>query len=207
MATENGPADEELFVKTNLNYGGRKEKRIPPEVAETSRMTAYMTEETGAYTYRVLKRKDVPAKLWNDSAHFIERFVTNSDDSFVRVYFAGVRIVIVKAYAPTAIKKLVGDPRDTNYVTDIVHLESGAEDFELSDTLKATVGSFVKKTPVEFGCIDLVYDDFDHYYVVDLNMTPSGGRGTDAELNDYLQLGITDPAYRKSVECTDSPLV
>jgi hypothetical protein len=207
IATELGPANEELFVKTNLNYGGRKEKNLPPEIVESSRLGELIAPDIGPYSYKVLARKEIPPTLWTDRAHFIEKFVSNVEGTFIRTYFSGVQIIIVVAYAPGAIKKLVGDPRDTNYVTDIAHLKSGAEDFLISDSLKSLICSFVEMTPVEFGCIDIVHDDFDHYYIVDLNTTPSGGVGTDAELNGYLQLGITEAAYRKTWGWLDSPLI
>jgi hypothetical protein len=206
-ATRRGPADEPLFVKTNLNYGGRKESRLPPEVVDAAELSGLISAEVGAFSYRVLPRKDVPAGLWSDPAHAIERYVTNSHDSFVRAYFSGVQIIMVVAYAPGPIKKLRGDPRDTNYVTDIGHLKGGAEDFELSDALKSTVCRFVERTPVEFGSIDLVHDDDGHYYVIDLNTTPSGGEGADPELNEHLRLGITEPEYRKATARKDSPLL
>jgi hypothetical protein len=206
IATRRGPADELLFVKTNLNYGGRKEKTLPPEILGAARLAGWISP-VGPYSYHVLARKDVPPGLWNDRAHIIEKFVTNSQDSFVRVYFSGVQIVIVVAYAPGPIKKLCGDPRDTNYITSIDHLKEGASDFDLSDSLKATVCRFVEETPVEFGCIDLVHDDFDHYYIIDLNTTPSGAAEVDVELNEYLRVGITDPAWRKAICRRDSPLL
>jgi hypothetical protein len=207
IATRRGPANELLFVKTNLNYGGRKEKTLPSEVLDATRLAGWVSRDIGPYSYRVLARKDVPAGLWNDRAYVIERFVTNAQDSFVRVYFSGVQIIIVVAYAPGPIKKLCADPRDTNYITNTDHLKEGAEDFDLSDTLKAAVCRFVEETPVEFGCIDLVHDDSDHYYIVDLNTTPSGAAETDPELNEYLRVGITDPAWRKATRRRDSPLL
>jgi hypothetical protein len=207
IATKRGHADESLFVKTNLNYGGRKEKTLPPEIVGSASLSGWISPEIGPYSYRVMARKDVPAGLWTDKAHVIERFVTNSEGSFVRVYFSGVQIIMVVAYAPGPIKKLCGDPRDTNYITSIDHLKEGAEDFDLSDSLKAAVCRFVEETPVEFGCIDLVHDDSDHYYIVDLNTTPSGAAETDPELNEYLRLGIIDPAWRKATRRKDSPLL
>jgi hypothetical protein len=206
-ATRRGPADEALFIKTNLNFGGRKEKTLPSEIIESSNLATLVSREIDSYSYRTLARKDVPDDAWADRALFIERFVTNPADSFVRAYFSGVQIIMVVAYARGPIKKLAGDPRDTNYVTNLEHLKGGAEDFALSDSLKATVCRFVEETPVEFGCIDIVHDDLGRYYIVDLNPTPSGGVGMDHELNEYLRLGITDPDCRKGPGWAESPLI
>ena len=136
-ATKRGPGDEPLFVKTNLNYGGRKEKSLPPEIVESTKLADLISPNIDSYSYRVSERRDIPQELWADRAVMIERYVQNSQESFVRVYFAGVQIIIIVAYAPGPIKKLCGDPRDTNYVTDIAHLKGGAKDFKLSDSLKS----------------------------------------------------------------------
>lgn len=207
VATPQGPGDEPLFVKTNLNYGGRKEKTLSPDILDATRLAGWISPEIGPYSYQVMARKDVPAALWADRAHVIERFVTNPEGSFVRVYFSGVQIILVMAHAPGAIKKLCDDPRDTNYITCIDHLKEGAEDFDLSDELKSTVWRFVEETPVEFGCIDIVHDESDHYYIIDLNTTPSGAAQTDPELNEYLRFGITEPDSRKTVCRKGSPLL
>ena len=206
-ATKRGPGDEALFVKTNLNYGGRKEKILPPEVIEATKLSELISAEIDSYSYRVSARRDIPQDLWADRAVTIERYVRNSQETFVRAYFSGVQIVIVVAHAPGPIKKLCGDPRDTNYITDIDHLRGGAKDFKLSDSLKSMMCRFVEETPVEFGCIDIVHDDFDNYYIIDLNTTPSGVGATDPELNEYLRHGITNPALRKGPCRPGSPLL
>jgi len=78
----------------------------------------------GAYHYRTVERRMLQKDLWTNPAIVIEKYITNSEESFYRVYFSGKQIVIVKAFAPRIIKKLSGDPRDTNYVTDLDHLKA-----------------------------------------------------------------------------------
>jgi len=146
--------------------------------------------------------------VWSDPAIVVERYVTNSEDSFYRVYFSGKQVIIVEAFAPRIIKKLSGDPRDTNYVTDLEHLKAGTADhLELNANLKRTVATFVENTPVEFGSIDIVHDGQDNHYIIDLNLTPYAGTRThDPFLTNFLRVGITDPTRRKAEIFLESPM-
>jgi hypothetical protein len=207
-ATQAGAADEMLFVKTNLNYGGDLERWLPPESIAAGGLEHLVSPVIrGAYYYQTLERKMLHADMWNDPAIVIEKYVTNSENTFYRVYFSGQQVIIVKAFAPGVIKKLSSDPRDTNYVTDLEHLKAGKDRLEISANLKRDITTFVDKTPVEFGCIDIVHDGNDNHYVIDLNLTPyAGNRGPQKFLIDFLRKGITSPAERKLTDGIDSPL-
>jgi len=145
--------------------------------------------------------------VWDDRSIVVEKYVTNPENSFYRVYFSGQQIIIVKAFAPGTIKKLSGDSRDTNFVTSIERLNAGNDHRELSATLKRDVATFVELTPVEFGCIDVVHDGEDNHYIIDLNLTPyAGKRRHDPFLTEFLRQGITDPSRRNLTGCHNSPL-
>jgi hypothetical protein len=205
-ATPSGPADEVLFVKTNLNYGGELERSVPAKDLADSGLD-HLANEIGAYGYQTVKRGMIEEGIWTDPSIVVEKYVTNDENSFYRVYFSGGQIIIVKAFAQGIIKKLSGDPRDTNLVTDLESLKAGTDDLPISEALRHDVATFVELTPVEFGCIDIVHDGRDHYYIIDLNLTPyAGTRPHDPFLTNFLQMGITDPARRKPEISLDSPL-
>ena len=206
-AARSGSPDEILFVKTNLNYGGELERLLPPQSIAATGLEHFISADIGAYHYKTVERGMLEESIWNDPAIVIEKYVTNDDDSFYRVYFSGEQIIIVDAFAPDIIKKLSGDPRNTNYAVDLASLKAGTDDLPMSARLKRDVVTFVEKTPVEFGCIDIVHDGHDNHYVVDLNVTPyAGSRVYDDFLNDFLLLGITDPSQRKVKSFLDTPL-
>jgi len=206
-ATPYGCPDELLFIKTNLNYGGELEKSLPRERIAVAGLEALISGDIGAYRYQTVPRKVLPERTWTDPAVVVEKYIANSEDSFYRAYFSGKQIIIVKAFAPRIIKKLSGDPRDTNYVTDLDHLKAGTDNLEINASLKRDVATFVENTPVEFGAIDIVHDGQDNYYVIDLNLTPyAGTRPHDPYLTHFLRLGITDPTRRKPEIFLDSPL-
>lgn len=205
-APKSGPADEVLFIKTNLNYGGELEKSLPREGVVSGGLEHLISPDLGAYRYKTVARKLVPDSVWTDPSIVIESYISNAEHSFYRAYFSGQQIIIVKAFSPVMIKKMSGDPRDTNFVTDLEHLKSGTDNLELSPTLKRAVAIFVENTPVEFGCIDIVHDGSDHHYIIDLNLTPYAGTRThDPFLTNFLRMGITDPTRRKAEIFLDTP--
>jgi hypothetical protein len=206
-AARSGSPDELLFVKTNLNYGGELERWLPPESIAATGLEHFISADIGAYHYKTAERRMLQESIWTDPAIVIEKYVANDDDSFYRVYFSGEQVIIVEAFAPGLIKKLSGDPRNTNFAVDLASLKTGTDDLPMSPKLRRDVATFVEKTPVEFGCIDIVHDGHDNHYIVDLNVTPyAGTRVYDDFLNGFLLLGITDPAQRKVKSFFDSPL-
>jgi hypothetical protein len=206
-AARSGADDELLFVKTDLNYGGELERWLSTEQIAACGFEPFISSEIGAYRYRTVPRASLEAQVWDDPALVVENYVTNSENSFYRVYFSGKQIIIVKAFSRGVIKKLSGDSRDTNFVTSLEHLEAGTDELELSAALKRDVARFVGSTPVEFGCIDIVHDAADNHYIIDLNLTPyAGTRPHDPYLTNFLRQGINDPARRKLSVGGNSPL-
>ena len=202
-----GSSDEILFVKTDLNYGGELERWLPLESIAAGGFEHLISPDIGAYYYKTVERGMLQEGIWTDPAIVVEKYVTNAEASFYRVYFSGEQVIIVKAFAPGIIKKLSNDPRDTNFVTDLEHLKAGTDDLPISTTLKRDVATFVENTPVEFGCIDTVHDGHDKHYIVDLNLTPyAGTRVHDVYLTNFLRLGITSPPQRKRSDFINSPL-
>jgi hypothetical protein len=207
--TPSGSAHEVLIVKTDLNYGGDLERHLPPEnIAAAGFEHLISPEIKGAYYYKTVLREMLPAEIWNDPAIMIEKYIDNAENSFYRVYFSGERVIIVKAFAASIIKKLSNDPRDTNYVTDLEHLQAGKDELELSEKLKRDLVRFLEQTAVEFGCLDIVHDGNDNYYIVDLNLTPyAGRRPIDPFLTNFLRAGLGDPPQRKLSDFINSPLI
>ena len=205
-----GPSHEVLFVKTDLNYGGDLERWLPPESIAAGGLEHLVSRDIrGAYYYKTVLREMLTAEIWNDPAIMIEKYVSNAENSFYRVYFSGERVIIVKAFSPGVIKKLAQDPRDTNFVSDVHHLKTGKDELkEISATLKRDIVTFLEQTAVEFGCLDLVHDGNDNYYIIDLNLTPYAGRKTiDPFLTSFLLVGLENLRQRKLSNFISSPLI
>ena len=208
-ATQSGPTHEVLFVKTDLNYGGDLERWLPPENIAAGGFGDLVSRDIkGAYYYKTVIREMLHADIWNDPAIMIEKYIGNAENSFYRVYLSGERVIIVKAFSPGIIKKLANDPRDTNFVSDLEHLKAGTDEIEeLSATLKRDIVTFLEQTAVEFGCLDIVHDGNDNYYIVDLNLTPYAGRNPiDTFLTNFLRVGLGNAPQRKLSDFINSPL-
>jgi hypothetical protein len=206
-AALSGSSDEILFVKTDLNYGGELERWLPPESIAAGGLEHLVAPDFGAYHYKTVARGKLQEDIWTDPSIVVEKYVSNTENSFYRAYFSGKQVIIVKAFSPGIIKKLSSDPRDTNFVTDLEHLVAGTDELRISATLKRDVATFVENTPVEFGCIDIVHDGHGKHYIVDLNLTPyAGKRKHDAFLIKFLRMGITNPTQRKPAVSSCTPL-
>ena len=206
-ATPSGSADEILFVKTDLNYGGNLERWLPRESIAAAQLEHLISPEMGPYHYQTAKREMLPDNAWTDPTIVVEKYINNPENSFYRTYFSGQHVIIVKCFSPGIIKKMSGDSRDTNYVSDLEHLQKGKDRLELSAALKRDIATFIERTPVEFGAIDIVHNGRDNHYIIDLNLTPyAGTRPHDPFLTDFLRLGIMDPARRKPALFLNSPL-
>ena len=206
-AAPHGSADEVLFVKTDLNYGGELERWLPPESIAAGGLERLISDDIGAYRYKTVERGKLHDGVWQDPAIVVEKYVANPENSFYRVYFSGQQVIIVKAFAPGVIKKLTHDPRDTNFVTDLEHLKAGTDGLAVSAKLKRDVATFVENTPVEFGCLDIMHDGHDNHYIVDLNLTPyAGTRPHDEFLTNFLRMGITNAPRRKPAVSIRTPL-
>jgi hypothetical protein len=206
-AAPTGSDDEILFVKTDLNYGGDLERWLPPESIAAGSLEHLVSPEIGAYQYKTVERGKLQESIWKDPAIVVEKYIANAENSFYRVYFSGERIIIVEAFATGTVKKLSGDERDTNFVTDLEHLKAGTDELSISATLKRDIATFVENTPVEFGCIDIMHDGHDNHYIVDLNLTPyAGKRVIDTYLINFLRVGITNQRERKPAVSIRTPL-
>lgn len=206
-AAPSGSADEILFVKTDLNYGGEPERLLPQEKVAAGGLERLISTNAGAYNYQTRARGMLQKSVWTDPAMVVEKYVTNDEDSFHRAYFSGNHIIIVQAYAPGVIKKMSDDPRDTNFVTDLENLKAGTDELPISARLKRDVATFVEHTPVDFGAIDIVHDGHDNHYIIDLNITPyAGTRPLDEFLTGFLREGLTDPLCRKPAVTIRTPL-
>jgi hypothetical protein len=167
-AGRSGAAEEMLFLKTNLNFGGMLEQRLPPSLRRI-----FLPEPPcpiGRWDeYYVAMRRNVPQAYWSDSSLVIERYIANPEDSFFRVYGFGDAIVVVEGRAPQLIKKLIGRRDEKHFLLTRRQLLS--QKTVLPGDLQAVLKRFIAHYPLAYFCLDVVHDGHRHY-IVDLNLTP-----------------------------------
>ncbi len=184
-AEKYGQANQLLFIKSNLNWGGEIELRLPQELHEKL-LPQKPSLITGWDNYYVIKRCDIDPELWFNSSVVIENYIENSENSFFRVYGFGDSIVIVKAHSEALIKKLTEHPKDINIMLSKHQILT--EKTELAIDLQETIKTFITHYPLAYFCLDIVHDAFDPiqntfdsaqntgaHYIIDLNLTPYAG--------------------------------
>jgi hypothetical protein len=185
-ATRSGPAEEILFLKTNLNFGGMIEQRMPQSLRRI-----FLPEPPCPISrwdeYHVAMRCNVPKAYWSDPSIIIERYIDNPEDSFFRVYGFGDAIVVVKGLAKPLVKKLTGRRDEQNFLLTRRQLLS--QKTILPRDLQGVLKRFIAHYPLAYFCLDLVHDGQRHY-IIDLNLTPySDPRRQTREIREFLTHG------------------
>lgn len=185
-ASRRGPAEELVFVKTNLNFGGMNEQRLPESLRRIFLPVPACPIKRWD-EYYVALRRNVPRALWSDSSVVIERYVGNAADSFYRVYGFGDSIVVVEGRAPQLIKKLLGHRDEPHFLLSRRQLLS--QKTPLPRDLQRVLKRFLVHYPLAYFCLDLVHDGRSHY-IIDLNLTPySDPRRQTSEIRGFLIRG------------------
>jgi hypothetical protein len=179
--------DTQVFVKSNLNWGGEVEERLPKELH-----AKFIGNQKRAITrfdeYYLSTKKNVPTDAWQDPTIAIERYVTNDENSFYRVYALGESVVVVKAHSDHLIKKISGDGRDKNFLLSKLQLQT--EQTLLPKGLQELLSAFTQRVLIDYFCLDIVHDN-ENFYVVDLNTTPySGVQPQTSSASDFLCVGL-----------------
>jgi hypothetical protein len=65
---------------------------------------------------------------------------------------------------------------------------------------------FVDAFGLDYGALDLVFDDDDLPYIVDVNPTPWGGRGMQAEIVAHLRAGLVAVSAIRGSNRSDASL-
>ncbi|PRC94354.1 hypothetical protein [Solimicrobium silvestre] len=170
--------DTFLLLKTELNARGCPEERLPCDVLcklglPTLSKTACISE------YPYLRAGDLSAEIWEDKNLHIERFIHRSDGIFFRVFFSGQHCILCEGQSNAVIKRMESaSGRNDSLLTR--DQSSDALVCLLLGSLKANVFAaavtFSNAIELDFGAVDLVVDDDDVVYVVDVNLTPYWGQ-------------------------------
>ncbi len=160
-----------LFVKSNLNWGGEVEQRLPKQIRQEL-FGDQQRSITAFDQYYVTTRARLDPDTWEDDSVVIEKYISNPEDSFYRVYGFGEAMVVVKAHNNSLIKKISGDQRDYNLYIDKHGLQS--INVDIPDNLQSLLLKFLDNIDIDYFCLDIVHD-MENFYIVDMNTTPYSG--------------------------------
>jgi hypothetical protein len=204
-AEENGDKDEMLIVKTDLNSGGTREQQLSSGQKARFKLPASIGRLKGPAGYFVKRRGDLGADIWQDPDLVVERYMTNPQGRFYRVYFAGNAVVISEAYDQKPVKRMGGDIRRHNHLlwrqNERLHCDSDGGS-TLSPALLRTAGVFAHRFQLDYGAIDVVESDSGEFHIVDVNKTPYWGDESQPGLLEHLRQGfsgkqVEEPFSRK----------
>lgn len=170
-----GPPDELLLVKTDLNSGGKKERSVHPSRRRRLGIGPVSARIRGADDYRVLRRREVPPAWWDDPTLCLERYVANSRDAFYRAYVVDRQLVVSRAVSPLRVRRMEGELERTNHLFRDFAPADGTPPTPLPAGMLETLRAFVAGFRLDYGALDLVEDEEGRSYVVDVNDTPYWG--------------------------------
>ncbi|MCP3979044.1 MAG: hypothetical protein GY716_06885 [bacterium] len=192
VAPLDGPPEQPLVVKTDLNARGKPERRLPTTVRRELGLSVVDSPLIAHdHYYLVMERSAVPGEWWTDDSLMIERYVTNRERLIYRTFVAGAKIAIVEGVADRPLGRI---GRDTARMT---YLLGGPADPVLAGAgprvraLFEAVTEFVRGFGLGFGAVDFAIADDGIPHIVDVNTTPQwGAEELDDRLAAHLRAGL-----------------
>src|SRR5688572_8785976 len=105
-ATREGDPNEMVIVKTDLNFGGDSEWALSDEQRAGLGIREGSDIIWKPNHYRVIPRKEVEAPWWTDPRLVCERFITNREERWYRVFQFLDRLAVCELSNPNQIKKV-----------------------------------------------------------------------------------------------------
>jgi hypothetical protein len=169
-ASRDGDPAEQLFIKTDLNFGGRAERRLTPEHHSHTSPPAVSEAIPDWDHYHVRRRDAIPPAWWDDRALVIERFIDNRLNQLYRVNFAGDHAVILRLTNPHPIKKIYSSVERLDIYCHMRALAEGAVPGVAPAVARAVV-RYIECSAMDFGALEVIPDDAGDAYIVDVNST------------------------------------
>jgi len=143
--------------------------------------------------YPVLRRGDVPASWWECADVHIERYIENASGEFFRVFVAGHRAALCYGCSTQPVRRMRDESDRLNFfVSRDFHEDALAPVLLPSihcEVLRCStlVADAMK---LDFGAIDIVVDDEENVYIVDVNTTPYWGSDEPDNVLQHLRTGL-----------------
>lgn len=177
--------DEMTIAKTNYNYGGYSERNISDQAKLYLGIGSQLSPIKRFDEYLVAPAREIPRHFWNDESIVIQKYVSNRWDIYLRVYIAGSQMVISAAKNPERVKKMSpGLPRK-NW---LLRRDTNSDGF--CKTISSMSWQFCDRIGLEFGALDIVFDDSLNPYIIDVNPTPGWGDEKQTGVLEHLRKGV-----------------
>jgi len=189
-AFQDGDPDELLIIKTNDNFGGVNEAILT--VAQKIKLGITAAISNPDLNYIVTERCTIEQNIWDDSSRVIEQYISNADNLYYRIYKVNNRTAISEASEAGLIKKMPDGIKRTNYFFDTLAEDSFNTTKADMTELYFIINKFCTHIKLDFGALDVVRNDNNQFYIIDVNTTPSWGRKLypEPELFEFLAGGL-----------------
>jgi hypothetical protein len=181
-------ASDRLLIKTNCNHFGLAEGRLCENDRELMGIGGRSPLE-GLNEYQVLNREEIPTSWWEDPTLVVERFIANSAKIRYRCYFAGNHFVISTLASDQNIMRYRNSHCKGIICTNSTNLKEAVH-ADLPRSLQVSLGPFIRFMAADFGTVDVVLDDNEIAYIIDLNTTTYTKGELSPQVLTYLQRGL-----------------
>jgi hypothetical protein len=169
-AEPRGDGSELVIVKTDLNFGGKGERQLPPTQRRGFGSPPVSDAMSDWTAYQVLRREQVPTPWWSDVTLVIERFIDNREHYLYRVNFAGDRIVILRLTNPHSLKKIMNSTARLDVYCGMQDLRRGTV-AGIESSVAAVIVRYLDGSGMDFGALEIIPDDSGRAYIIDVNST------------------------------------
>ena len=194
VATRDGPPDERLIIKTNLNAAGAPERRLVNRVRQSDRFKVDLSDTLAdTQGYLVCTRSEISERTWSDPTLVVERYLENPEGLFYRVYSLGPAAVVATICTDLLIKKLSTRASRREY-----HFfwSAAGEDIPLSEPPEearralSVARRAAAAMHADFHATDCVMGADGTILPIDVNKTPFWGGATRPGVIEHLRLGL-----------------
>jgi hypothetical protein len=176
-ATRNGAAKDLIIVKTDLNFGGDSEWGLSEEDRSAAQAGAGSSVMWKPDDYLVAPRASVPDAYWDDPTLVRERFVSNQDGRWYRCFIFHSRACVCELVSQEKVKKLWSSTVNGTWMFEFDEVVTRqAEQAAFPPRIHRVANDlirFVRSFSLDFGAVDIVMDDADEPFVIDVNTTPA----------------------------------
>jgi hypothetical protein len=209
LAMRDGPPEELVIVKTDLNNHGNAERRASDLERAALGWGPRSPSPLDGRGYLVMARSEMPAGWWDDGRIVVERYIGNRAGLFHRAYVVGEQVVLCEGRTPDRLRHL----RDAGDRYDFLLDRRAAREPLVAALLGSPAAEsfqsavvYAERCGVDYGSLDLVADDAGIPFIVDLNTTPYWGAPPGAEaMLGHLRQGLKPAGRRAEGSPTSAP--
>lgn len=188
-APAGGDPDEWLFLKSNRNFGGLPERRLPPRAAVLIDCWPVAQTCRDPTDYRKVRRRDIGTTVKPLAGDVIERYIDNERHIIYRLFLLRDHLVVSEVECrPVLVRKMEDAIDRSDHFCRFSRAASNPARFaRLIDTAR----TFRDAIGLDYGSIDVLMDDDGRYTIIDVNLTPwSGTSGQRPGFAAHLRAGL-----------------